>query len=80
MIRRSDQISAWDNEDAVAAVNATGRKNRTMPGVTVEVCLAYSKEIEHGIGSKDDRQYRGRNLKQHLKKERCYCVQRLRKK
>ncbi len=42
MIRRPGQISAWENEDFVAAVKSTGRKNRIMAGVTVEVCLAYS--------------------------------------
>jgi nicotinamidase-related amidase len=41
VIRRPGQISAWDNEDFVAAVKATGRKNLIMAGVTLEVCLAY---------------------------------------
>ena len=41
VIRRPGQISAWDNEDFVAAVKATGRKNLIMAGVTCEVCLAY---------------------------------------
>ena len=30
-----------NNEDFVAAVKATGRKNLIMAGVTLEVCLAY---------------------------------------
>ncbi len=41
VIRRPGQISAWDNEDFVAAVKATGRKNLIMAGVTVDVCLAF---------------------------------------
>ncbi len=41
IIRRPGQISAWDNEEFVAAVKATGRKNLIMAGVTCEVCLAY---------------------------------------
>jgi hypothetical protein len=56
VIRRPGQISAWENEDFVAAVKSTGRKNRIMAGVTVEVCLAYSKETEHGIECKNHRQ------------------------
>lgn len=41
IIRRPGQISAWDNEEFVEAVKATGRKNLIMAGVTCEVCLAY---------------------------------------
>jgi nicotinamidase-related amidase len=41
VVRRPAQISAWDNEDFVAAVKKTGRKNLIMAGVTVDVCLAY---------------------------------------
>jgi nicotinamidase-related amidase len=41
IIRRPGQISAWDSEDFVAAVRATGRKNLIMAGVTVDVCLAF---------------------------------------
>jgi nicotinamidase-related amidase len=41
IIRRPGQISAWDNEDFVAAVKATGRKNLIMAGVTCQVCLAF---------------------------------------
>jgi nicotinamidase-related amidase len=41
VVRRPGQISAWDNEDFVAAVKKTGRKNLIMAGVTVDVCLAY---------------------------------------
>jgi nicotinamidase-related amidase len=41
VIRRPGQISAWDNEDFVAAVKRTGRKKLVMAGVTTDVCLAY---------------------------------------
>ncbi len=41
VIRRPGQISAWDNEEFVAAVKATGRKNLIMAGVTTDVCLAF---------------------------------------
>lgn len=41
VIRRPGQISAWDNEDFVAAVKATGRKKLIMAGVTTDVCLAF---------------------------------------
>ena len=41
VIRRPGQISAWDNEEFVAAVKATGRKNLIMAGVTCQVCLAF---------------------------------------
>jgi nicotinamidase-related amidase len=41
VVRRPGHISAWDNEDFVAAVKKTGRKNLIMAGVTVDVCLAY---------------------------------------
>jgi nicotinamidase-related amidase len=41
IIRRPGQISTWDNEEFVAAVRATGRRNLIMAGVTCEVCLAF---------------------------------------
>jgi nicotinamidase-related amidase len=41
IVRRPGQISAWDNEEFVAAVEATGRKNLIMAGVTTDVCLAF---------------------------------------
>jgi nicotinamidase-related amidase len=41
LIRRPGQISAWDNEEFVAAVRATGRKNLIMAAVTCQVCLAF---------------------------------------
>ena len=41
IIRRPGQISAWDNEEFVAAVETTGRKKLIMAGVTTDVCLAF---------------------------------------
>jgi nicotinamidase-related amidase len=41
VIRRPGQISAWDNPDFVAAVEATGRRKLIMAGVTTDVCLAF---------------------------------------
>ncbi|MBX7481710.1 isochorismatase family protein [Qipengyuania qiaonensis] len=41
VIRRPGQISAWDNEEFVAAVEATGRRKLIMAGVTTDVCLAF---------------------------------------
>jgi nicotinamidase-related amidase len=41
VIRRPGQISAWDNEEFVAAVKKTGRKKLIMAGVTTDVCLAF---------------------------------------
>lgn len=41
IVQRPGQISAWDNEDFVTAVKATGRRNLIMAGVTTDVCLAF---------------------------------------
>lgn len=41
VIRRPGQISAWDNDEFVAAVKATGKKKLIMAGVTTDVCLAF---------------------------------------
>lgn len=41
VIRRPGQISAWDNAEFVAAVDATGRRKLIMAGVTTDVCLAF---------------------------------------
>src|SRR2546422_3234339 len=35
------QINAWDNEDFVKAVKATGRKQLIIAGVVTEVCVAF---------------------------------------
>lgn len=40
-IRRPGQINAWDNEDFVNAVKATGRKQLLLAGVVTEVCVAF---------------------------------------
>jgi nicotinamidase-related amidase len=40
-IPRPGQINAWDNEDFVAAVKKTGRKQLLMAGVVTDVCVAF---------------------------------------
>lgn len=40
-IRRPGQINAWDNEDFVAAIKATGRKQLILAGVVTDVCVAF---------------------------------------
>ena len=40
-IARPGQINAWDNEDFVSAVKATGRKQLIVAGVVTEVCVAF---------------------------------------
>ncbi|MBP1131618.1 MULTISPECIES: isochorismate family cysteine hydrolase YcaC [Serratia] len=40
-IPRPGQINAWDNEDFVNAVKATGRKQLIIAGVVTEVCVAF---------------------------------------
>jgi nicotinamidase-related amidase len=40
-IPRPGQINAWDNEDFVKAVEATGRKQLIIAGVVTEVCVAF---------------------------------------
>lgn len=40
-IARPGQINAWDNEDFVKAVQATGRKQLILAGVVTEVCVAF---------------------------------------
>lgn len=40
-IARPGQINAWDNEDFVAAVKATGRRQLILAGVVTEVCVAF---------------------------------------
>lgn len=40
-IARPGQINAWDNEDFVNAVKATGRKQLLIAGVVTEVCVAF---------------------------------------
>jgi len=40
-IARPGQINAWDNEDFVQAVKATGTKQLIIAGVVTEVCVAF---------------------------------------
>lgn len=40
-IPRPGQINAWDNEEFVRAVKATGRKQLVIAGVVTEVCVAF---------------------------------------
>jgi nicotinamidase-related amidase len=50
-IARPGQINAWDNEDFVAAVKATGRTQLIVAGVVTEVCVAFPAlaAIEEGF-------------------------------
>ncbi|AKJ43464.1 isochorismate family cysteine hydrolase YcaC [Pragia fontium] len=38
---RPGQINAWDNEDFVKAIKATGKKQLLIAGVVTEVCVAF---------------------------------------
>lgn len=40
-IARPGNINAWDNEEFVAAVEATGRRQLLIAGVVTEVCVAF---------------------------------------
>jgi nicotinamidase-related amidase len=40
-IARPGQINAWDNEEFVAAIKATGKKQLIIAGVVTEVCVAF---------------------------------------
>jgi hypothetical protein len=40
-VARKGEVSAWDNEDFVQAVKATGRKTLIMAGVWTSVCVAF---------------------------------------
>lgn len=40
-IRRPGQINAWDNEEFVQAIEATGRKQLIIAGVVTDVCVAF---------------------------------------
>jgi len=50
-IPRPGQINAWDNEDFVAAIRATGKKQLIIAGVVTEVCVAFPalSAIEEGF-------------------------------
>jgi nicotinamidase-related amidase len=49
-IPRPGQINAWDNEEFVAAVKGTGKKQLIVAGVVTEVCVAFPvlSAIEEG--------------------------------
>ncbi|MGR9114972.1 MAG: isochorismate family cysteine hydrolase YcaC [Gammaproteobacteria bacterium] len=49
-IARPGQINAWDNEEFVHAVKATGKKQLIIAGVVTEVCVAFPalSAIEEG--------------------------------
>lgn len=40
-IARPGQINAWDNEDFVRAVKATGKRQLLVAGIVTEVCVAF---------------------------------------
>jgi len=40
-IARPGQINAWDNEEFVKAVKATGRKQLILAGIVTDVCVAF---------------------------------------
>lgn len=40
-IPRPGQINAWDNEDFVSAIKATGRKQLIIAGVVTDVCVSF---------------------------------------
>ncbi len=40
-IHRPGQINAWDNDDFVKAIEATGRKQLIMAGVVTDVCVTF---------------------------------------
>jgi nicotinamidase-related amidase len=40
-IARPGQINAWDNEDFVKAIKATGKKQLIIAGVVTEVCVSF---------------------------------------
>lgn len=50
-IARPGQINAWDNEDFVQAVKATGKKQIIIAGIVTEVCVAFPalSAIEEGF-------------------------------
>jgi nicotinamidase-related amidase len=50
-IARPGNINAWDNEDFVKAVRATGKKQLLIAGIVTEVCVAFPalSAIEEGF-------------------------------
>ncbi|MEM9351693.1 MAG: isochorismate family cysteine hydrolase YcaC [Planctomycetota bacterium] len=49
-VHRPGQINAWDNEEFVEAIKATGRKQLIMAGVVTDVCVTFPclSAIEEG--------------------------------
>jgi nicotinamidase-related amidase len=49
-IPRPGQINAWDNEDFVAAIKKTGRRQLIMAGVVTDVCVTFPalRALEEG--------------------------------
>lgn len=50
IVHRPGEINAWDNEEFVAAVKATGRKKLLVAGVSTEVCVAFVALSAIGAG------------------------------
>ncbi len=50
-IARPGNINAWDNEDFVKAVKATGKKQLIIAGVVTDVCVAFPtlSALEEGL-------------------------------
>jgi nicotinamidase-related amidase len=50
-VARPGNINAWDNEDFVAAIKKTGRKQLLIAGVVTEVCVAFPalSAVEEGF-------------------------------
>lgn len=50
-IARPGQINAWDNQDFVNAIKATGKKQLIIAGIVTEVCVAFPalSAIEEGF-------------------------------
>ena len=45
MIRRQGEVDAWDNPDFKAAVEATGKKQVILAGITTDVRCASSNHL-----------------------------------
>lgn len=41
LIQRAGEVNAWDNPDFRAAVEATGRRQAIIAGITTDVCVAF---------------------------------------
>ena len=63
-------INAWDNEDFVNAVKATGKKQLIIAGIVTEVCVAFPDPLRAGRGLRGlrrDRCLGHLQLKSHAK-------------